>query len=208
LIGEPVDRFGNKTTCFDYETEIISAIESFHSVCLNKSRSIGATQLILIYILYRILAKQEAGNYFIVCGNDLEASRGLMRRLRAILAKHKVFTDDRETVLNFPQLDCRIQCYPSRVASLRSWDRVRFCMADELDSLENSQDIRSVLEAYRVKSGADLFLCSTPGKINSTMHRIFKEPEKKCFYHRMTITYERSLGKLLNEKDIEWRRSI
>jgi hypothetical protein len=52
--------------------------------------------------------KQEPGNYFIVSGNDFEASRGLMRRLRAILAKHSIYTDDRETVLNFPQLDCRI----------------------------------------------------------------------------------------------------
>jgi hypothetical protein len=39
-------------------------------------------------------------------------------------------------------------------------------MADELDSLENSQDIRAVLDAYYVKSGAMLVLLTTPGKLN------------------------------------------
>lgn len=199
IIGEPQDMKGNKQPCFDYEVEIISAIETHHAVSLIKSRSIGATQLMVIYFIF---AKQDKGNYFIVCGNDMEASKGIMRRLRLILSKHDIFTDDKETVLNFPQLDSRIQCYPSRVASLRSWDRVQIAFANEVDSLENSQDIRSVLEAYRVKSGADLVLCSTPGRINSTMHRIQKEPADKCFYHRMSIDYTRSLGKLLDDKTI------
>ena len=132
----------------------------------------------------------------------MESAKGMMRRLRMILSPHGIYTDDREAVFNFPTLNARIQCYPSRVASLRSWDRVRIAFADELDSLENSQDIRSVLEAYRVKSGADLVLCSTPGRINSTMHRIFKEPEDKCLYHRLTIPYSRALGKLLSEDEI------
>jgi len=74
-------------------------------------------------------------------------------------------------------------------------------MADEIDSLENSQDIRAILDAYYVKSGALLVLLTTPGMINSTMHKIFKEPEP-CFYHRLSIPYERSLGKLLNKEDI------
>jgi hypothetical protein len=34
------------------------------------------------------------------------------------------------------------------------------------------------------------------------MHRIFNEPEDKCFYKRLTIDYTRSLGKLLTESDI------
>ncbi len=202
VIGEPQDRDGNKTPLFDYELEIVDAIERFQKVALVKSRSIGATQLLLIYILYRILSLQESGNYFIVSGNDWESSRGMMRRLRAILSVHNVYPVDRETVINFPSLDCRIQCYSARVASLRSWDRVKFCMVDELDSLIESQDIRSVVEAYRVKSGAALVLLTTPGKVNSTMHRIFKEKEDKCFYHRLSMPYQRSLGKLLNEKDI------
>jgi hypothetical protein len=202
IIKEPLDMHGNPTTLFDYELEIINAIETHHAVSLIKSRSIGATQLMVIYFLYRIFAKQDKGNYFIICGNDMEASKGIMRRLRVILSKHDIYTDDRETVLNFPQLEARIQCYPSRVASLRSWDRVQIAFADEVDSLENSQDIRSVLEAYRVKSGADLVLCSTPGRLSSTMHRIMKEPVDKCFYHRMSIDYTRSLGKLLDEKTI------
>jgi hypothetical protein len=203
IIKEPLDMHNQPTICYDYELEIINAIETYHAVSLIKSRSIGATQLMVIYFLYRIFAKQDKGNFFIICGNDMEASKGIMRRLRVILSKHDIFTDDKETVLNFPQLDSRIQCYPSRVASLRSWDRVQIAFADEVDSLENSQDIRSVLEAYKVKSGADIVLCSTPGRINSTMHRIMKEPIDKCFYHRLSIDYTRSLGKLLNQKDIE-----
>jgi hypothetical protein len=203
VIGEPSDMNANLTMCFDYESEIIEAIETHHAVSLVKSRSIGATQLMCIYFLYRIFARQDKGSFFIVCGNDMEASRGIMRRLRAILNKHNIFTEDREAVLNFQELDARIQCYPSRVASLRSWDRVRIIFADEVDSLENSQDIRSVLEANLVKSRADIVLCSTPGKIDSTMHRIMKEPENKCFYHRLSIDYTRSLGKLLDVNDIE-----
>lgn len=200
IIREPVDIRGNKTIVFDYEQQIIQAIESSHVVCLLKSRSIGATSLMLYYILYRILAKQESGNYFICAGNDFEAARGLMRKIRVILAQHNIYSDDRETVLNL--LGSRIQAYPSRVASLRGWDNVRFVLVDEVDSLENSQDIRSVVEAYRVKSGADLVLISTPGRINSTMHRIFKEPQEKCFYNRLVFDYTHSLGKLLDVSDI------
>jgi hypothetical protein len=201
VITEPVNKNNQPQVCFDYELELISAIEQYEKVALVKSRSIGATQCLLIYILYRILSLQEPGNYFIVSGNDWEQSRGMMRRLRAILSRHNIFTDDKETVLSFPNIDARIQCYSSKVNSLRSWDRVKFCMVDELDSLENSQDIRAVVEAYVVKSGAKLVLLTTPGKINSTMHRISKEPEP-CFYYRMSIPYERSLGKLLDEKTI------
>lgn len=86
------------TSCLDYDLEINSLIEKYRDLALLKSRSIGHTQLILIYILFRILAQQKAGNCAIICGNDTETSRGMMRRLRAILAKHSIYSDDRETV--------------------------------------------------------------------------------------------------------------
>lgn len=35
------------------------------------------------------------------------------------------------------------------------------------------------------------------------MHKIMKEPEDKCFYHRLSIDYTRSLGKLLDPSHIQ-----
>jgi len=90
------------TPCLDYDLEINSLIEKYRDPALLKSSSIGHTQLILIYILIRILAQQKAGNSAIICGNDTETSRGMMRRLHAFLVKNSIYSYDRETV--FPWL--------------------------------------------------------------------------------------------------------
>lgn len=54
-----------------------------------------------------------------------------------------------------------------------------------------------------VKTDAQIVLCNTPGQIDSTMHRLFKEPDDKCLYKRITLNYECAVDKLYSKEEIE-----
>jgi hypothetical protein len=123
-----------------------------------------------------------------------------MMRMKVMLHPHNIYTDDKQTVLTLP--GCRIQAFSSEVNSFRSLTDVRFLLADEVDSLDNSQDIRAVVDTYSIKSNAQIVLCSTPGQIDSTMYKLYKEPEP-CLYKRLTLNYEVAVDRLYSKDEIE-----
>lgn len=83
-IGLPKSKISpfNEMPIFAYEKEIIDNIENHKDYALNKARGIGATELILRWILFKAIHNQVPNRKFlIITGIRLELARDHIRRL-------------------------------------------------------------------------------------------------------------------------------
>ena len=64
---------------------------------------------------------------------------------------------------------------------------------------------RETIERYWAKSDPTIVLCSTPARL---MDQIKAEPEDKCIYKRMFLSYKTGLGKIYTHKEIQLQKSM
>ena len=80
----------NKTyPIFDYELDVIKAIESNRNIWIKKASGIGATELILRYLTYKILVNNELEykNIFIVSGTFVHHANNVKVRMQSLFTK-------------------------------------------------------------------------------------------------------------------------
>ena len=208
IIGLPIKN-GKEYPIFDYELDVIDNIENYRNVWIKKASGIGATELILRYLTWKILVNNdlEYKNIFIVSGtffhhaNELKVRmQNLFRNKFPLLQLESKFTD-------LWIKNTNIKIFPSRnVKDLRGYTDVSYLFIDEADHFEPSvnNELLHAITRYEEKSNCTTIMCSTPNRPDGLFQSIELDPNSK--YEKIILTYEVGLGKIYDPIEIEKKK--
>ena len=85
---------------------------------------------------------------------------------------------------------------------------IKMIVCDEASyfDLSQIQEARETIERYIAISRPTIVLCSTPNRPLELMEQIRQEPEDKCIYKRMYLSYDVGLGKIYTQQEIELQK--
>src|SRR5437660_8611383 len=100
-IGLPINKITQQPMpLFDYELDIIENIENHKDYALVKARGIGATELILRWILFRAIINTIPGRKFlIITGLKMELAQDYMKRIANLCKNLYVKQKSQTTIL-------------------------------------------------------------------------------------------------------------
>jgi hypothetical protein len=89
IIGLPLKN-GREYPIFDYELDVIDKIENHRNIFIKKASGIGATELILRYLTWKILVNEELEykSIFIVSGTFVHHANELKIRMENLLERN------------------------------------------------------------------------------------------------------------------------
>src|SRR5215213_4842914 len=186
---------------FDYEIEILNALQENKLIWIKKSRGLGVTELLLRFIAWCCLRDDtwQGMNICIVTGPRIDLAITLINRLKKLFPN--VIFEDKETVCTIN--DCKIEAYPSHnLDAMRGLTNVVFILIDEGDYFPpgQQQDVRAVAEGYIPKSNPQIVMASTPNAPEGLYQQIELEPNS--MYTKIFLPYHRGLGKIYTEEEI------
>jgi hypothetical protein len=186
-----------------FSREIIRLIKKHYYYALNKARGIGATEIILRYILFLAITNQiKDRKYLIVPGIRLELAKDEIKRIKAMITKIPwVLKGKTDTTLWINK--SWIIGLPAHPSVIRGYENVGFVFLDESGHWTNIVDDTPVLEAAEPhvnKSSAHIVAVSTPNGRRGFFAKIFHSIFTVYFTH--TLNYQVALGSLINEVDV------
>src|SRR4030095_14856 len=190
---------------YDYELNVIKAIEEHNNIWIKKSRGIGITELVLRYIAWKIVSGNELNNkkVMLVSGTHILHIHDVKTRLQNLFRKNFPFLQFESKFNELRIKDTTVMIFPSRnVKDLRGYDNVAFLFIDEADMFDQSvnDELLHAIVAYEEKSDAKTIMVSTPNRPGGLFEKIERDPNSK--YHKIILTYEVGLGKIYNEQEI------
>src|ERR1041385_4700804 len=200
LIGLPVKN-DKEYPIFDYELDIINAIEKHQHIWIKKARGLGVTTLILRYLAWQCLATDKLNNksIFIVSGTREEFANLLKERLANLFSR------------NYPNLELEskytelwlnktwIKVFPTQqVKDLRGHVDVAYIFIDEADFFERieQEELEAVITAYEEKSNAKIIMVSTPWLPDGLFQKIETDQIFKNTFHKMFLDYSVGLDRI------------
>jgi hypothetical protein len=204
IIGLPVKN-GIEQPIYDYELKVVKAVEHNRNVWIKKASGIGATELILRYLIWKILFNNdlEYKNIFIVSGTHLvhvhdvkERMQNLFRNKFPLLQLESKFTD-------LWLRNTNIKIFPSRNSKdLRGYTDVAYLFLDEADYWLDSEvsELLHAITRYEEKSNCTTIMCSTPNRPDGLFQSIEKDPNSK--YHKIILDYTVGLNKIYDPIEI------
>jgi hypothetical protein len=208
IIGLPVKN-GIEHPIYDYELDVIDKIESNRNIWIKKASGIGATELILRWLTYKILVNNdlEYKNIFIISGiyvhhaNELKVRmQNFFRNKFPLLQLESKFTD-------LWIKNTNVKIFPSRnVKDLRGYTDVSYLFIDEADHFEPSvnSELLHAITRYEEKSNCTTIMVSTPNRPEGLFQSIEKDPNSK--YHKIFLHYTVGLGKIYDPLEIEKKK--
>lgn len=190
-----------------YEQEVIEHLEkgrydsAYKLVCVYKATGLGLTELILLWILFKVCTDdffQKNEDVVIFTGPNIELSKKLIERMKQFANNRVDYIDHGMYKIQVDKAN--IQCYPSNnIDAVRGIPRVSLVFGDEAEfftGLKDDKQIRVVGERYVGKSDAYVIWVSTAGDFNTGfMSDIDSEPEGQCKYKRFHHFVDRGLEK-------------
>jgi hypothetical protein len=189
---------------YQWQHEIFDALQRHKLIAILKARGIGASEFLLRYAMWLCLKdnQMQGKNMAIVTGIREDLSLELIRRFKNLMPDFQWNGPSNVAEIN----GCRVIGYPSkRVKDLRGLTDVSFVICDEFAFFDPSdqQQILPVLEAFQAKSDPTICLLSTPGPMHDVMYNLYQEPSETCRYHRLYIPWQKAVGTLFNQGEIE-----
>jgi hypothetical protein len=88
IIGLPVKN-GKEYPIFDYELDVIKAVEQHRNIWIKKSRGIGITELVLRYLAWKIVSSNELEykKIMIVSGTMLKHANDVKERMQSLFER-------------------------------------------------------------------------------------------------------------------------
>jgi hypothetical protein len=189
---------------FDYEMDIVNALENTDRVWIKKARGLGVTELIIRYIVWLCLRDNDLrGNIvFIVTGPRQNIAMEHVQRIERLFEPFGIYSETRMGITELN--DVFIQTIPSKnIGAMRGYDRVPLIFLDEADffPIGQQQEARAVAEGYIPKTHPKLIMVSTPDRpdgLFATMER-----EENNGYTKLFLDYTYGLGKIYDPEVIE-----
>lgn len=187
---------------FDYEIDIIFKIEGYKSYALNKARGIGATELILRWILFQAIHNTIPGRKFLIitaissdlANNYIRRIADLCRNIPCVTSKKK----DRITIGK-----SEIIAMPANPDAIRGYENVGVIFADEAAhwNLLDDDAVLEAIEPHRTKSNAYIIIVSTPNGLRGFFAKIFQNPNSQ--YHKDILPWNVAEGLLIDKNEVE-----
>jgi hypothetical protein len=210
VIGLP-KKDGIDKPIFDYEMQLVNALDNNKSVFVKKARGLGITEILLRYISWLAVFDSTYDNcrFHIVTGPRINLAEELTDRIRLLFQNCNAGAIEVKQVGPIVYVNnVTIQAFPSHtVSTMRGYTDVKFIFIDEGAFFPPGQqeEVRAVCEGYRAKTNPHIVMVSTPYKPSDLFEHIDRDPNsifKKLSYH-----YSVGLGKIYNPDEIEKERS-
>lgn len=214
LIGLPTLKIKNEETgetlagqempIFPYEDEIIYNIQKHKFYALNKARGIGASEIILRWILFKAITNTVKDRKFIIVpGTRKELAKDLLRRLKNMLQNIDYVSKGQPSDYVVRINKSFVIAMPAAPDVIRGLENVEVIMLDESGFWKMLDDtpVLEAAEPHKVKSNAWIITLSTPNGQRGFFYRIFAA--EKSMYYRHTLNWTVSAGLLINPKDVE-----
>lgn len=212
------EKTGKPQQMFDYEQIIYDKLfldtgsldpKNKH-LWVKKATGLGITEFILRIMLWLCIKDNayRGSQMCVVTGPKEEIAIGLIKRMKRILERPGIYSQNKETMLILN--DVEIQAFPSNhIESYRGLTAPRFIFLDEGDFFKAStiQDVRDTTERYITKSKPYIVMVSTPNKPDLLFQMIEQEPEDKCIYRRLFFNYEWGIGKMFTQEEIDIQKA-
>jgi hypothetical protein len=196
---------------FDYEMQLVNALDNNKSVFVKKARGLGITEILLRYMSWLAVRNSNYSGcrFHIVTGPRINLAEELTDRIRLLFQNCKARAIEVKQVGPIVYVNnVTIQAFPSHtVSTMRGYTDVKFILIDEGAYFPTGQqeEVRAVCEGYRAKTNPHIVLVSTPYKPGDLFEQIDRDPNsifKKLSYH-----YSVGLGKIYHSEEIEKERS-
>jgi hypothetical protein len=208
IIGLPAKN-GKEYPIFDYELDVVDKIQSNRNIWIKKASGIGATELILRYLTWKILFNNdlEYKSVFIVSGTFVHHANELKVRMENLFRTKfsSIQLDSKFTDLWIKNTNIKI--FPSRnVKDLRGYTDVSYLFIDEADHFEPSvnSELLHAITRYEEKSNCKTIMVSTPNAPNGLFENIEKDPNSK--YCKIVLSYQVGLDKIYDRQEIERKK--
>jgi hypothetical protein len=160
IIGLP-KKDGIEKPIFDYEMQLVNALDSSKNIFIKKARGLGITELLLRYMAYLAVRNNDYNGcrYHIVTGPRINLAENLIDRLHDLFIS-KVGIDCKQVGPIIYINNVVFQAFPSHtISSSRGYTNVKFIFIDEAAFFPPGQqdEVRAVCEAYR-QSDEDMAL--------------------------------------------------
>ena len=208
IIGLPVKN-NKQYPLFDYEKLIYDTIEQNQNIWIKKASGIGATELILRYLTWKILFNNdlEHKSIFIVSGTFLSHANDVKVRMENLFRNKfpSVVLESKFTDLWIKNTNIKI--FPSRnVKDLRGYTDVSYLFLDEADYFEQSvtTELEHAITRYEEKSNCVTIMISTPNAPGGLFERIEKDVNSK--YTKLLLDYTYGLDKIYDRAFIDKKK--
>ena len=208
IIGLPIKN-GIEHPIYDYELDVIDKIEYNRNVWIKKASGIGATELILRYLTWKILVNNELEykSIFIVSGTYVIHANELKVRMENLFRRNfsLINLDSKFTDLWIKNTNVKI--FPSRnVKDLRGYTNVSYLFIDEADHFEQSvnNELLHAITRYEEKSKCTTIMVSTPNRPGGLFQGIEQDPNSK--YVKISLDYTFGLDKIYDRFEIEKKK--
>jgi hypothetical protein len=205
IIGLPKkDRIEHKI--YDYEMQLVNALDNNKSVFVKKARGLGITELILRYMAYLAVKDDTYKNcrFHIITGPNIRLAEELVDRLHNLFVDGKLGIDCKQTGSILYLNGVTIQAFPSHhTSAARGYTNVKVFFVDEAAFFIKSEqeEVSAVVQAYRVKDDARIVLVSTPYKVNDLFYTIDQDVHSR--FYKINLSYEVGVGKIYSPTEIE-----
>lgn len=183
IISLPVKN-GFEHPIYKYELGVVDKIENHRNIWIKKASGIGATELILRYLTWKILVNNdlEFKNIFIISGTYQQHANDVKARMENLFRKKfpSMQLESRFTDLWIKNTNVKI--FPSRnVKDLRGYTDVSYLFIDEADHFEPSvnNELLHAITRYEEKSNCTTIMCSTPNRPDGLFQSIEHDPNSK-----------------------------
>jgi hypothetical protein len=205
VIGLPVKN-DKQYRIFDYELNVIKKIEENKNIWIKKAAGIGATTIILRYLVWKILFNNdlEYKNVFIVSGTHFRHANEVKVKMEQLFSSKFPFVKLESRFTDLWIKNTNIKIFPSRnVKDLRGYTDVSYLFIDEADYFEPSvnSELLHAITRYEEKSNCTTIMVSTPNRPDGLFQSIEKDPNSK--YTKIILDYTVGLGKIYDPEEIK-----
>jgi hypothetical protein len=204
IIGLP-KKDGIEKKIFDYEMQLVEALDNNKNMFIKKARGLGITELLLRYMAYLCVKDDTYNNcrFHIVTGPRINLAEDLIDRLHSLFIS-KLGIDCKQVGPIIYVNNIMIQAFPSHtISSSRGYTDVKFILIDEAAYFPPGQqdEVRAVCEAYRPKSNPYIIMVSTPYKPGDLFEQI--DRDQNSIFKKLAFHYTLGLNKIYNPQEIE-----
>jgi hypothetical protein len=169
IIGLPT-KDGIEKPIFDYEMQLVNALDNNKSVFVKKARGLGITEILLRYMAYLAVRNNDyfGCRFHIVTGPRIQLAEDLTDRIRLLF--QNCVTGPIQLKQTGPIIylnNTTIQTFPSHTSfTMRGYTDVKFIFIDEAAYFPPGQqdEVKAVAEGYRAKTDPYIVVVSTPNK--------------------------------------------
>jgi len=156
-------------------------------VLWNKSRQIGASEIVLRVLQYQAMSSKFANKkILIICGTRIQTCKSMMQRFKLLFNNiPKEITESNDLVVKLKN-GCSVEAYPSNSDSIRGLTNVAAIMVDEAAffGLVNDSVVMDAIQPIIMTNKSNIYIISTPNGPMGFFYKLYQDNDSD--YYKFT----------------------